>query len=205
MNYIWDDDDEKEQTGIEPATIGSAIPCSTTELLFHCNCMRVYSYASKNNLDGIRTRNPQIRSLMRYPIAPRGHTYVVKPMVRFELTTLCLQSRCNNHYATSAQWLIICVLPEVGFEPTHPKIIELKSTALDRSAIQAQNQLVSQSSVDWRMTTAVRFELTRALPNRFRIYRLNHSAMLPHSIYVMVMLIQQPTTRRIRTYVQCNT
>ena len=28
-------------------------------------------------------------------------------------------------------------LPEVGFEPTHPKIIELKSTALDRSAIQA--------------------------------------------------------------------
>ena len=74
-------------------------------------------------------------------------TYVDdKPMVRFELTTLCLQSRCNNHYATSAQWLIICVLPEVGFEPTHPKIIELKSTALDRSAIQAQNQLVSQVS-----------------------------------------------------------
>ena len=102
--------------------------------------------------------------------------------------------------------MIICVLPEVGFEPTHPKIIELKSTALDRSAIQAQNQLVSQSSVDWRTTTAVRFELTRAEPNRFRIYRLNHSAMLPHSIYVvMVMLIQQPTTRRIRTYVQCNT
>ena len=55
--------------------------------------------ALKNMLDGIRTRNPQIRSLMRYPIAPRGHTYVVKPMVRFELTTLCLQSRCNNHCA----------------------------------------------------------------------------------------------------------
>ena len=28
-------------------------------------------------------------------------------------------------------------VPEVGFEPTHPKIIELKSTALDHSAIQA--------------------------------------------------------------------
>ena len=27
-------------------------------------------------------------------------------MVRFELTTLCLQSRCNNHYATSA---VICL------------------------------------------------------------------------------------------------
>ena len=54
------------------------------------------------NLDGIRTRNPQIRSLMRYPIAPRG-----------------------------------------------------------------------------QLTTAVRFELTRVEPNRFRIYRLNHSAMLP--------------------------
>ena len=29
-------------------------------------------------------------------------------------------------------------MPEVGFEPTHPKITELKSAALDRSAIQAQ-------------------------------------------------------------------
>ena len=28
-------------------------------------------------------------------------------------------------------------VPEVGFEPTHPKITELKSAALDRSAIQA--------------------------------------------------------------------
>ena len=28
-------------------------------------------------------------------------------------------------------------LPEVGFEPTHPKITELKSAALDHSAIQA--------------------------------------------------------------------
>ena len=30
-------------------------------------------------------------------------------------------------------------LPEVGFEPTHPKITELKSAALDHSAIQACN------------------------------------------------------------------
>ncbi len=29
------------------------------------------------------------------------------------------------------------ILPEVGFEPTHPKITELKSAALDHSAIQA--------------------------------------------------------------------
>ena len=28
-------------------------------------------------------------------------------------------------------------LAEVGFEPTHPKITELKSAALDHSAIQA--------------------------------------------------------------------
>ncbi len=28
-------------------------------------------------------------------------------------------------------------MPEVGFEPTHPKITELKSAALDHSAIQA--------------------------------------------------------------------
>ncbi len=32
-------------------------------------------------------------------------------------------------------------MPEVGFEPTHPKIIELKSTALDHSAIDAYNIL----------------------------------------------------------------
>ena len=30
-------------------------------------------------------------------------------------------------------------LPEVGFEPTHPKITELKSAALDHSAIQANS------------------------------------------------------------------
>ena len=67
-------------------------------------------------------------------------------MVRFELTTLCLQSRCNNHYATSA-YFNIHALPEVGFEPTHPKIIELKSTALDRSAIQAFECIYDTSEI----------------------------------------------------------
>ena len=31
-------------------------------------------------------------------------------------------------------------------------------------------------------STAVRFELTRAEPNRFQVYRLNHSAMLPCNV-----------------------
>ena len=37
---------------------------------------------------------------------------------------------------------------EVGFEPTHPKIIELKSTALDRSAIQAYLLLITRQQWD---------------------------------------------------------
>lgn len=40
-------------------------------------------------------------------------------------------------------------LLEVGFEPTHPKITELKSAALDRSAIQAlENFLVENPGFD---------------------------------------------------------
>ena len=65
-------------------------------------------------------------------------------MARFELATPCLQGRCNNHYATSAQLYDssdgkkkLIFLPEVGFEPTPTNRIELKSTALDHSAIQA--------------------------------------------------------------------
>ena len=68
----------KEQTGIEPATIGSAIPCSTTELLFHTYVWYIYIYVHTCVGVKIRTRNPQIRSLMRYPIAPQGHMYVIK-------------------------------------------------------------------------------------------------------------------------------
>ena len=63
-------------------------------------------------------------------------------MARFELATLCLQGRCNNHYATPAFHIFelnkkYIFLLEVGFEPTPPKRMELKSTALDHSAIQA--------------------------------------------------------------------
>ena len=52
----------KDAAGIEPATSGSAIPCSTTELYIR----------AIDNLDGIRTRNLWIRSPMRYPVAPQG-------------------------------------------------------------------------------------------------------------------------------------
>ena len=48
--------------------------------------------------------------------------------------------RYQNHshflYA-NLNLLILQNLLGVGFEPTHPKILELESSALDRSAIQA--------------------------------------------------------------------
>ena len=82
-------------------------------------------------------------------------------MGRVELPTPCLQGRCNNHYATSAIILetknLSFFLLEVGFEPTHPEIIELKSTALDHSATQAILLNLSK-------TTAVGFEPTRVKP-----------------------------------------
>ena len=49
-------------------------------------------------------------------------------------------------------------MPEVGFEPTHPKITELKSAALDHSAIQAFNVT---------LTTTEGFEPPRADPSDF--------------------------------------
>ena len=66
-------------------------------------------------------------------------------MARFELATPCLQGRCNNHYATSAQYHIIELyynykknytigVPEVGFEPPLLSIIRLMTDALDHSA-----------------------------------------------------------------------
>ena len=70
--FLWEG-----ATGIEPATIGSAIPCSTTELHTH----HIYSHSTERvhikkklliNRDGIRTRNRWIRSPTRYPIAPHG-------------------------------------------------------------------------------------------------------------------------------------
>ena len=52
-------------------------------------------------------------------------------------------------------------MPEVGFEPTHPKIIELKSTALDHSAIQAY-ELRTDSYASYDVSTAEGFEPPRA-------------------------------------------
>ena len=67
-------------------------------------------------------------------------------------------------------------MPEVGFEPTPTNRIELKSTALDHSAIQACNInfVVSRDpSYESRNTrhdtTAEGFEPPRAEPIRFRI------------------------------------
>ena len=59
------------------------------------------------------------------------------------------------------------ILPEVGFEPTHPEITELKSAALDRSAIQAWLCIASKKI--FCIATPVRFELTRVEPIRFLI------------------------------------
>ncbi len=59
----------KGATGIEPATLRSAISCSTTELhtlLFFAIYFHIYIY----DRDGIRTRNRWIRSPARYPVAP---------------------------------------------------------------------------------------------------------------------------------------
>ena len=69
---------------------------------------------------------------------------------------------------------------QLGFEPTHPKITELKSAALDHSAIQACvciDKIIDSARAHVR-TSATGFEPARAEPNRFQVYRLNHSAML---------------------------
>ena len=47
--------------GIEPMTLALLAPRSNQ-----------LSYTDVYIHDGIRTRNPQIRSLVRYPIAPHG-------------------------------------------------------------------------------------------------------------------------------------
>ena len=91
--------------------------------------------------------------------------YFIKPVARFELATPCLQGRCNNHYATPACYIRSTpyvtvrariairrhtkkfLMPEVGFEPTPTNRIELKSTALDHSAIQAHCYGVIQYTV----------------------------------------------------------
>ena len=75
------------------------------------------------------------------------------------------------------------IMLEVGFEPTHPKIIELKSTALDRSAIQAYLLRQQRDSNPRGLT-----------PTRFRIWRLNHSAMLSY-IYLPLIFSQRKNVR----------
>ena len=52
---------------------------------------------------------------------------------------------CDNKKILSLCVCVCVCVPEVGFEPTHPKITELKSAALDHSAIQALNTLISDS------------------------------------------------------------
>ena len=83
------------------------------------------------------------------------------------------------------------ILPEVGFEPTHPKITELKSAALDHSAIQACDTI--NTMIRWFEHTIIRataggFEPPRAEPTRFRIWRLNHSAMLSIAYAIIIIV-----------------
>ena len=58
---------------------------------------------------------------------------------RIELGTYCVLGSRHNQLDQARAKIIYSIMPEVGFEPTHPKITELKSAALDRSAIQAHN------------------------------------------------------------------
>ena len=115
--------------------------------------------AEKHNCDGIRTRNPWIRSPVRYPIAPHSQLSLVSknvfsrwrdsnsrpPAYKAGAITTMLHRQIFIHTQTHISRIVRArfsfakkiIMLEVGFEPTHPKIIELKSTALDRSAIQA--------------------------------------------------------------------
>ena len=52
----------KETPGIEPGTYRTAVDCSTPELYLQY----------LDTPSGTRTRNLQIRSLTRYPVAPHG-------------------------------------------------------------------------------------------------------------------------------------
>ena len=72
-----------------------------------------------------------------------------QPVTRFELVTLCLQGRCNNHYATPA--LVVTVLflnwnqifnfykkkntPSVGIEPTAIGLKGQRSTIWAKKAL----------------------------------------------------------------------
>ena len=62
----------RETTNLE---IAGSNPAGDDHLL------HIYIFVSykkkKNNRDGIWTRNPWIRSPVRYPIAPRGQQYII--------------------------------------------------------------------------------------------------------------------------------
>ena len=62
------------------------------------------------------------------------------------------RSRTCNH---------VCFVLEVGFEPTHPKITELESAALDHSAIQASH--IIHSLLTGLEPATVGFEVQRAI------------------------------------------
>ncbi len=83
--------------------------------------------AEHNGLAGHRLNHSAKVSLMHHDPGPTG---IWTRIVGFKV-----QSDNQLHHRTT-----ICVdapLLEVGFEPTHPKITELESAALDHSAIQA--------------------------------------------------------------------
>ena len=115
------------------------------KILYAKNVNRIF------NLDGIRTRNRWIRSPTRYPIAPQGHILfdAINTDVYFFVYFFIDSRRRDSNsrppaYKAGAMTTMLLrhknvtyCLPEVGFEPTHPKITELKSAALDHSAIQA--------------------------------------------------------------------
>ena len=57
-------------------------------------------------------------------------------------------------------------LPEVGFEPTHPKITELKSAALDHSAIQARDLRYSRAHAPDFAYIGIMFDCSHAVSTK---------------------------------------
>ena len=59
---------------------------------------------------------------------------------RVAMFILIWDPKVNDNLSWNKNLSKLKILPEVGFEPTPPKRTELKSAALDRSAIQAYNE-----------------------------------------------------------------
>ena len=68
-------------------------------------------------------------------------------------------------------------MPGVGFEPTHPEITELKSAALDHSAIQAHIIIIIIYIYSIHDSRGIRTPAGGHLPD-FESGALNHSAIL---------------------------